>query len=88
MFDVSSFTPISATIGGVIIGLSAALLWAGSGRITGISGHLHGLIQNNTNDRTREVLFVVGIVLGAATVAAFGRTSFPGAMASRKPYLS
>lgn len=33
-----NFTPISATIGGALIGLSAALLWLSIGRIAGISG--------------------------------------------------
>src|SRR6478735_5559793 len=32
------FSPISASIGGALIGLSAALLWLGNGRIAGISG--------------------------------------------------
>jgi uncharacterized protein len=32
------FTPISAAIGGSLIGLSATLLWITNGRIAGISG--------------------------------------------------
>ncbi|MEO7224304.1 MAG: YeeE/YedE family protein, partial [Devosia sp.] len=32
------FSPVSASIGGALIGLSAALLWLGNGRIAGISG--------------------------------------------------
>ena len=32
------FSPVSAAIGGALIGLSAALLWLGNGRIAGISG--------------------------------------------------
>ena len=32
------FTPVSAAIGGVLIGLSAGLLWLSVGRIAGISG--------------------------------------------------
>src|SRR3569833_2393558 len=35
---MDTFTPIPAAIGGVLIGLSAALLWLGNGRIAGISG--------------------------------------------------
>ncbi|WAX93422.1 YeeE/YedE family protein [Aminobacter sp. NyZ550] len=35
---MTEFTPIASTIGGVLIGLSAVLLMAWEGRITGISG--------------------------------------------------
>ncbi len=35
---MESFSPVPATIGGVLIGLSAAILWIGNGRIAGISG--------------------------------------------------
>lgn len=35
---MENFSPVSASIGGALIGLSAALLWLGNGRIAGISG--------------------------------------------------
>ena len=35
---MSQFTPLSATIGGVLIGLSASWLWLAIGRVAGISG--------------------------------------------------
>jgi len=35
---MDTFTPIPAVIGGTLIGLSAAILWLGNGRIAGISG--------------------------------------------------
>jgi hypothetical protein len=37
------FTPVSAAVGGVLIGLSATMLWLGNGRIAGISGIVGGL---------------------------------------------
>jgi uncharacterized membrane protein YedE/YeeE len=37
-FQMENFSPVSASIGGALIGLSAALLWLGNGRIAGISG--------------------------------------------------
>ena len=39
------FTPVSSALGGMLIGLSAAILWLGNGRIAGISGVLGGLID-------------------------------------------
>jgi uncharacterized protein len=38
---MENFTPVSAAIGGALIGLSAALLWVAIGRIAGISGILN-----------------------------------------------
>ncbi|MDH3316965.1 MAG: YeeE/YedE family protein, partial [Gammaproteobacteria bacterium] len=40
---MESFTPVSGTLGGVLIGLAATILLAGSGRIAGISGIAGGL---------------------------------------------
>ena len=44
MIAWSSFTPLSALAGGVLIGVAAALLLAFNGRIAGISGLLGGLL--------------------------------------------
>jgi uncharacterized membrane protein YedE/YeeE len=41
---MDNFTPVSAAIGGALIGLSAVLLMAFTGRIAGISGIFAGLI--------------------------------------------
>lgn len=35
---MESFTPLTAALGGTLIGLAAAVLWLGNGRIAGISG--------------------------------------------------
>ena len=56
---MSDFTPVSALTGGVLIGLSAALLWVGLGRIAGISGILAGI---RTPDRAWRIVFVAGLI--------------------------
>ena len=45
MIAWSSFTPLSALAGGVLIGVAAALLLAFNGRIAGFSGLLGGLLE-------------------------------------------
>jgi uncharacterized protein len=45
------FTPVSAAIGGALIGLSAVLLMAFTGRVAGVSGIFAGLINPQTSDR-------------------------------------
>jgi uncharacterized membrane protein YedE/YeeE len=42
---MTNFTPVSAAIGGVLIGLSAVRLMLFTGRIAGISGIFGGLIN-------------------------------------------
>lgn len=60
------FTPISALIGGALIGLSAVLfLWL-NGRIAGVSGIFHGLIPPRQNDFLWRILFILGLFLGSS----------------------
>src|SRR5215469_4599064 len=44
------FTPISAAIGGLLIGISATTLWLANGRIAGISGIVGGLWTAQKSD--------------------------------------
>lgn len=63
------FTPISALVGGGIIGIAATLLLVGNGRIAGISGILGGLLVPTRGDRLWRALFMLGLV-AAGVVAA------------------
>ena len=55
---------IMAVIGGVLIGLSAVLLMAFSGRIAGVSGIVGGLMPPKpASDRSWRLSFVLGLVL-------------------------
>ena len=59
---MENITPVSAAIGGVLIGLSAALLWLMNGRVAGISGILGGLAQARSGDRLWRLAFLAGLV--------------------------
>lgn len=62
---MQNFTPLSALLGGSLIGLSAVFfLWL-NGRITGISGIFHGLISPNKNDFLWRFSFLLGMMLGS-----------------------
>jgi uncharacterized protein len=61
---MENFTPLSAATGGVLIGLSAALLWVAMGRIAGISGILGGLIGGMGATRTREIVWRLAFLAG------------------------
>jgi len=78
----TEFTPISALIGGAMIGLAAVLLLALIGRIAGISGILNGAIEQH-DGRAWRWSFLLGLMAGAALWFALGnavpppRTGFP-----------
>lgn len=62
--DWHHFTPFSALFGGVLIGLSAALLILFNGRIAGISGILGGLLTANSRRETYwRAAFLFGILV-------------------------
>ncbi|MET3925447.1 YeeE/YedE family protein [Devosia sp. 2618] len=70
---MESFTPLSAAIGGSLIGLAAAVLWLGNGRIAGISG-IFGNVLPPMRSAVWRVVFLVALV--AATFVA--AKLFPG----------
>ena len=70
---MSPFDPMSALIGGALIGLAAVLLMLWLGRIAGISGILGGCLSTATGDRTWRVAFVAGLVAAPLIAAATGR---------------
>lgn len=68
---MENFTPVSGLIGGLLIGLAAALvLWA-NGRIAGISGILSGVIFPVKQETAWRLLFLAGLVGGAALYVLF-----------------
>ena len=58
-----NFTPISALIGGLIIGLSVVLYFYATGRLAGISGIFENAITQ-TSQRVSNTLFLIGLVVG------------------------
>src|SRR6266536_6161003 len=60
---MTNFTPVSAAIGGVLIGLSAVLLMLSTGRIAGISGIFSGLLNLRGEDKGWRIAFIAGLIL-------------------------
>lgn len=63
IIDTTHFTPLSASIGGLIIGASAVLFMLVNGRIAGISGILGGLLKPMKHDVLWRVAFVAGLFM-------------------------
>ena len=64
------FTPVSALLGGALIGLAASLLLATVGRIAGISGIVAGTMAPSSDGRGWRVAFLAGLLGGAVLVRA------------------
>lgn len=62
---MSNFTPISALIGGLLIGLASACLLLLHGRVAGISGILGGLLRPKAQDWGWRLSFILGMLFGA-----------------------
>ena len=66
---MTTFTPLHALLGGLLIGLSATLLLWLNGRIAGITGMVTGLLAKPTPAQAWRLLFLLGLVLGSAAYA-------------------
>ena len=69
---MENFTPLSATIGGILIGLAATMLLLTQGRIAGISNIVGDLLETNEDDRLWRILFIAGLIVGSSTYVFFG----------------
>ena len=61
--NIVNFTPLSALIGGIIIGLAVVIFFLFNGRLIGISG----IAANALNQKERRIdnfLFLAGLIIG------------------------
>jgi uncharacterized membrane protein YedE/YeeE len=69
---MSNFTPVSALVGGALIGLAAAIYVLALGRVAGIAGIVGGLVRPRAADAPLQVAFVAGLVAGPLLVSVLG----------------
>ena len=76
----TTFTPVSALLGGALIGMAAVLLHAALGRIAGISGLLTSALEQRA-ERGWKLAFLLAMVAAAGLWFAFAgiapRADFP-----------
>ena len=70
---MANFTPLSAAIGGALIGLASLLLMLLVGRVAGISGIAAGILGVGALDRGWRLAFIAGLILApiAAMLAGY-----------------
>ena len=69
--DWIAFTPVSALIGGAVIGAAAAAFIVLNGRIAGVSGILGGLLRPARGDIAWRAAFVAGLVAAPLAYGVF-----------------
>jgi uncharacterized membrane protein YedE/YeeE len=74
---VTNFTPVSALIGGLLIGVSASMLLLLTGRIAGISGIVGGLLAPRRWDVGWRVSFIAGLLAAPFVYRIAGGTMPP-----------
>ena len=67
----NTFTPWSALLGGMLIGVAAAVFVLFNGRIAGISGVLGGLLRPMRGDIGWRAAFIIGLVSAPLVYALF-----------------
>ena len=61
--NIINFTPVTATIGGMIIGLAVVMFFLFNGRLIGISGIAANALSEK-NNRFDNLFFLIGLVIG------------------------
>ena len=70
---MADFTPVSAAIGGALIGLATTLLMLLTGRIAGISGIFSGCLGfSSIDDKSWRIAFIAGLLLAPLAAGLVG----------------
>ena len=66
--DLDHFTPWMSLAGGLLIGLSAAMMLLLHGRVAGISGIFNSLFTRRPGDYDWRLAFIAGLVVGGVAL--------------------
>jgi uncharacterized membrane protein YedE/YeeE len=75
-----TFTPWSSLVGGILIGVSAAALLLGEGRIAGITGIVDGALKPRAGDLAWRLWFLAGLVGGGFVASFVWPSAFPSGL--------
>ena len=68
--NIVNFTPLTALIGGLLIGLSVILFFILNGRMIGVSGIASNFLISKKN-RSENLFFLIGLILGPSIYTFF-----------------
>ncbi len=72
--NIVNFTPVAATLGGILIGLAVVVFYLFNGRLVGISGIAANALTNKDN-RFDNILFLIGLVIGPILYSLFANNN-------------
>ena len=84
--DTVNFTPIPAFTGGLLIGVAVVIFFISNGRLAGVSGIVNNALTKYHN-RTINLLFLSGLILGPLIYMFFFQTTIPFVMTSSVPII-
>ncbi len=61
---MENFTPFSALVGGMVIGISATILLFFNGKILGISGIISRVLLGFQDKSVWQIVFLIGLIVG------------------------
>jgi uncharacterized protein len=68
--NIINFTPVTATLGGMIIGLAVVMFFLFNGRLVGISSIASNALTEK-NNKFDNILFLLGLVIGPILYSLF-----------------
>jgi len=71
---MNHFTPVAATLGGLLLGIASSLLFVANGRILGISGIVGKIPLTTGSDRSWRLVFLAGLLTGGVALLGFDRS--------------
>ncbi|MFT7279357.1 MAG: putative membrane protein YedE/YeeE [Gammaproteobacteria bacterium] len=75
---ITEFTPVSAAIGGALIGIACTLLLVLYGKIAGISGIVKSVFAKANSDSRWQLYFILGLLLAGVAVRVFAPSLLEG----------
>jgi|TARA_B110000438_G_C15630380_1_gene570734 uncharacterized membrane protein YedE/YeeE len=75
---ITEFTPVSAAIGGALIGIACTLLLVLYGKVAGISGIVKSVFAKANSDSRWQLYFILGLLLAGVAVRVFAPSLLEG----------
>lgn len=75
--DIVHFTPWRSLSGGLLLGLAAAVLYLGIGRVAGVSGIFGKLVCDQEENSGWRLAFLVGLIVAAPLWQLMAPATFP-----------
>jgi uncharacterized protein len=72
---MNHFTPVTAALGGLLLGIASSLLFVANGRILGISGIVGRIPLTRGSDRSWRLLFLAGLLTGGVALLLVDRSA-------------